>query len=354
MVVQAVLDSLSRCFGAPVHVNPTRSPGGDNYQMTYREDGTTQEIQGKSNNRYVENVEALDSHRRQGRPLGIELNDEEYDNLFIDVSNRRGDNMENRNNGSSNSRRKRAPDMEVEYADVSAKLNEAAKPSRHASPRKIDRKNDIFRSRVVPPQSFASRLLGRESVARALCFANPVHDCATGGQGIAKNDTYGANTVNTAEDTLTSTVCFDAKHSHLVEVRPPMPLFNRYKVECNSHDDNALIGIVNSGSHHSVHMLKEFQDHANSRSHLTSDTHQIQGSAENSQVTPKHTHVEATIQSAKPTSNVNKTKHSTSSQFKKHMTKDQPPEMQELSDNSMSTSASLSSVNKGGTQVYAA
>ena len=351
MVVQAVFDSLSRCFGATGHVNNNQSPQSDNYQVAYREDGTIQDSSGKSSNKYNENVEALDSHRRQGRPLGIELNDEEYDNLFIDISNRRGVNVENRTNGNTVSRRMRAPDMEVEYADVSAKLNEAAKPSRHASPRKIDRKNDIFRSRVAPSQSFASRLLGRESFARALCFANPVHDCRTGGQGITKTDTYGANTVNTAEDTLTSTVCFDAKHSHLVEKRPPMPLFNRYKVECNNHEDNTLIGIVNSGSHHSVHMLKEFQDHAYSKFH---DSSHILGSNENSLVAQRSAKAESTIQPTNPTSNVNKNKRLTSSQVKKQSTKDQPPEMQELSDNSMSTSTSLSSVNKAATQAYAA
>lgn len=273
MVVQALLDSLSRCFGAPGSVG--HHPGsvvGEPLNINANEVTTDNR---RRNNRHVEEGDAQALRRRQGRALGLELHDQEWDALFDrEVSPHNNDHSSNNNNNHKEENEdkcnsKMVPDMDVGYADVLAKAKEAAKPARHATPRKsaIDKKADIFRSKSVPNPSFASRLLGTDVVVKALCFANPVHDCSgTTNRGnddiLSQSNTYDNNTVNTAEDTITSTICFENKYNHQQETRPPMPLFNRYKVECNDWRDNVLLGIVSSGSHQSIHMLEEFQNHS--------------------------------------------------------------------------------------------
>jgi len=261
MVMQAMLDSFSRCFGAPSQNIGSRPQAGEvagQSSMNYHASGAA--TPGKLSNRYNEDVESLEKRRRRGKALGLELGDQEWDALFTEDKGRSDNTYRGDKANYDNSRRSKKPDREVGYADVLAKTKDAANPSRHTSPRKVDRKSDIFRSKPSPNPSLAYRLLGHGSVARALCFANPVFDNANNNE-VSKADTYGDNTVNTAEDTLTSTVCFEAKHSHLVEKRPPMPLFNRYKVECEDIKDDTLIGIVKSGSHQSVHMMRAFREH---------------------------------------------------------------------------------------------
>lgn len=257
-----MLDSFSRCFGAPsqnISGRPQTGESSGHNSLDYTVSNSASPA--NPNNRYDDDVEVLDNRRRTGKALGIELGDKEWDALFAEEKGKRSNSYRGDASNSEYSKRcSKKPDREVEYADALAKAKEAANPSRHASPRKVDRKNDIFRSKATPNPSLAYRILGHGTVARALCFANPVFDSGKNND-IPKVDTYDEHTVNTAEDTLTSTVCFEAKHSHLVEKRPPMPLFNRFKVECDVIKDDTLIDIVKSGSHQSVHMLRAFQEH---------------------------------------------------------------------------------------------
>jgi len=327
MVVQAMLDSFSRCFGAPgqnISGRPQAGESSGHNSLSYTVSGSASP--GNPSNRYDDDVEALDNRRRTGKALGIELGDKEWDALFTEEKGKRSNSYRGDKNDSEHSRRNsKKPDREVEYADVLAKAKEAADPSRHATPRKIDRKNDIFRSKATPPNpSLAYRILGTGTVARALCFANPVFDSGNN-NGIAKVDTYGGNTVNTAEDTLTSTVCFEAKHSHLVEKRPPMPLFNRYKVECDAIKDDTLIGIVKSGSHQSVHMLRAFQEHEQrNNGHIT----QILNNSSNSNSSKSKK--SQSVYGLNDSERTRKVKH--------REIEEQPPGMQAISENSSSAS----------------
>lgn len=194
---------------------------------------------------------------------------------------------------STPSKKNRAPDVEVGYAEVLAKARRAANPANHRSPtvkRKSpsDRKADIFRSRVYNDASssagagahssahmggssrgnyFASRFLSNhEGIAKSLCFANPVRDSVELAEEEARlrnANTMGDNTLNTCEDTITSTLYFDAKYSHVVENRPPMPLFNQFKVDTEPGQEDALSQIVATQSHSSLNMIQLFQEHAN-------------------------------------------------------------------------------------------
>lgn len=193
---------------------------------------------------------------------------------------------------STTNKKNRAPDVEVGYAEVLAKARRAANPANHRSPtvkRKSpsDRKADIFRSRVYNDasssaggahssahmggssrgNSFASRFLSNhEGIAKSLCFANPIRDpveLAEEEARLRNADTMGDNTLNTCEDTITSTLYFDAKYSHVVENRPPMPLFNQFKVDTEPGQEDALSQIVATQSHSSLNMIQLFQEHAN-------------------------------------------------------------------------------------------
>jgi len=113
-------------------------------------------------------------------------------------------------------------------------------------------KDNIFRFRKNNADpSFAARLLVKEGVAKALCFANPVRDPVD----LYKEDSSVANTLDTTDDTITSSMYFDAQYSHKMEKSPAMPLFTEYKVKSSQSEKNTLMEIISSGSHQSIHML---------------------------------------------------------------------------------------------------
>mmetsp|Transcript_3149 Transcript_3149/g.4861 ORF Transcript_3149/g.4861 Transcript_3149/m.4861 type:complete len:388 (+) Transcript_3149:66-1229(+) len=92
----------------------------------------------------------------------------------------------------------------------------------------------------------------------ALCFATPVRESSaeelregTATIPIQKSESFeDESTLNTCEETITSTMYFDAKIAHLEETRPPMPLFNSYKVD-TERSPNELQRIVSKDSHRS-------------------------------------------------------------------------------------------------------
>uniref|UniRef100_A0A7S2EM81 Uncharacterized protein n=1 Tax=Ditylum brightwellii TaxID=49249 RepID=A0A7S2EM81_9STRA len=110
---------------------------------------------------------------------------------------------------------------------------------------------------------FNSKFLTDNSAfAQVLCFANPVRgnsqedekDPAIDNSDYLSNDDD-TNTLNTCEDTITSTLAYEAQFSHMVESRPPMPLFMHFQVPCEEdHQNNELTKIVTTGSHRSFNL----------------------------------------------------------------------------------------------------
>jgi len=282
MVVQTLLDSFSRCFGAPGQTGHSTHRGGTDKNDKSTAAGPNSTVSRRRDDGNAEEDEARDSRRRQGRALGLELHDQEWDALFQRDADKSRQSQHHHNDDSSKDRSKmnksstpskkrhgssgkhKAPDMDVGYADVLAHNQEAAKPSRHATPRKTDRKSDIFRSRVTTSSSsFASKFYVHDSVFRALCFANPVTDCNPKVNKdldvkIARTDTMD-HTVNTADHSMDSTLYFEQKYNQ-TQSRPPMPLFSRYKVGEEQGRANTLLSIVSSGSHRSIHMIQNYDD----------------------------------------------------------------------------------------------
>lgn len=119
------------------------------------------------------------------------------------------------------------------------------------------RKNDIFRtvsesdSKTSGNISFASRLLGDNSFATGamLCFANPIvdedEDSFTNREIIANED----------DETITSTVIFDAKYEHIVEDQPPLALYSDFSVSPTM----SIAQIFKSGSHKSIKSIQYSQ-----------------------------------------------------------------------------------------------
>ncbi|KAL3939378.1 MAG: hypothetical protein SGARI_001393 [Bacillariaceae sp.] len=107
------------------------------------------------------------------------------------------------------------------------------------------------------PQTDFTRLL---NPSLALCFATPVRGTEdepdeTDMKSVDNNsDTATLNT--NGEDTITSTLYFDSKYAHIQETRPPMPLFNQFKI---GQAKDEIRTIMATDSHSSVRMIKLMQ-----------------------------------------------------------------------------------------------
>jgi hypothetical protein len=237
MVVDMIFDSLCRCFGV--------SETGQNSSKAC--DG----LQSKSD----------------GRVGGVLLNDKQFDVLFAD----------------GGSKKKRTPsrlatnDLEHGHELAQAKQASSAFQKKRKSP--ASRRDEIFRSRDFErrekgeqPSSSFSRIIGSHqgSLANALCFATPINEDDTS-VDILKNESD-CNTLNTAEDTITSTLFFERKYAHIIEHRPPMPLFPDFKVE---EDQNELRRIVASDSHSSLKMIRLMNETLGHTSLLKKSEHKV-------------------------------------------------------------------------------
>jgi len=244
MVIDALFDSLCRCFGT---VGPTqRNRSSDSNHSHHGEVSTV----------------SSDVKRRTQR---LQLDDKEFDNLF----------QQQKQYQKSPTRQVQPPDLEQAHALARAKLvasTEGARRPKRKSP--ATKRDEIFRSRNFDtPKSQAaaagknqntfSRFLSTKGVANALCFATPIRD---GDEEV--EDCSDTNTLNTCEDTITSTLYFDNKYSHIEQKRPPMPLFQSFRVE------EDLRRIVATDSHNSLKMIslmKEVNAGADVRLESSSD-----------------------------------------------------------------------------------
>lgn len=137
-------------------------------------------------------------------------------------------------------------------------------------------------SRQAPPQvgeegahPMSRFFNNHQNVANALCFATPVRE--DGDDDAAPlNEPDDDSTLNTCEDTITSTLYFDSKYSHLVEKRPPMPLFHHFKV---TEEEDHIRRIVATDSHNSLKMIRLMNP-------LTEKGVQLQDSSSDEEIPP--------------------------------------------------------------------
>jgi len=155
-----------------------------------------------------------------------------------------------------------SPPPQDNPANMVAKAKRAASQTRKEKRKSpSSRRDDIFRTRGPPTPAGASSSKGSSlskffSNSAALCFATPIHDDSS--PQTPSEEEVPLN-LNGSEDntTVTSTLYFDNKYSHVVENRPPMPLFDQFKVK--SHHDE-LCRIVATDSHNSLKMIRLMED----------------------------------------------------------------------------------------------
>lgn len=274
MVVEALLESLSRCFGTP------GQPVGDSHHRNDIDDNDQNEDGAGTNSRRDENLSVEGRRNSKGR------------RSTGDSSNHHRRRSPGKSAGSSSPSPRKKSHHDMDNAGSSSQTRRPTQSPNHRhrtaslsqTKAKADkRRDDIFRLRgfntsaaaqpsgsppetASPSQNAAgsiSRLLVMD-VGKSLCFATPVREssseAADDEKEIKSVETSGGNTQNTAEDTITSTLYFDAKYSHIVESRPPMPLFRQFEVPITADKPNELTRIISAGSHTSrLSMIRIYQ-----------------------------------------------------------------------------------------------
>jgi len=192
------------------------------------------------------------------RASRLELKDKQWDELFEKTSkspSRQSPtkrSISNSNTGSSSN-------------------NSSSQANKQRKKKPVEARDEIFRMKAKEDASnSASQGFARLwNPYMALCFATPVRGAS---EEVAVEETDLASetaTLNTNEDTITSTVYFENKYSHITETRPPMPLFNQFKI---GNEKDEIRNIMNSDSHSSVNMIRLLaQNNSNSSSNSNSN-----------------------------------------------------------------------------------
>lgn len=129
--------------------------------------------------------------------------------------------------------------LEHAQAVAKAKLQAATAQKRSSSTkRKRTRsKDDIFRTKKAMPKkenAFSRFLSNHPVIAHSLCFATPIRESTDDVDNVSVVSE--SNTLNTAEDTITSTLYYEkTKLAGLEQRNPPMPLFNSQSVDRDIH-----------------------------------------------------------------------------------------------------------------------
>uniref|UniRef100_A0A6U3F0D7 Uncharacterized protein n=1 Tax=Entomoneis paludosa TaxID=265537 RepID=A0A6U3F0D7_9STRA len=260
--MQSLMDSLCRCFGEPMQASEL-----ERFEANQRQNAP---------------VPATPDGTR--RTQNMKLQDRQWDALFdcngatnaVSTANCVTPSPQNVSRG-------KPPvvprdDMTVEQAQAVAKAKLAANgaPSSHNTPkaaapkRKRATPDDIFRSKknTSPPRSpeasnspssarpkdaFSRFLTNNPVLANSLCFATPIRGSQDEGDVPLDSNSVvsDTNTLNTAEDTITSTLYYEqVKLAGLKQKNPPMPLFGAYEVKAN--DD--IRNVATSDSYSSLMM----------------------------------------------------------------------------------------------------
>jgi hypothetical protein len=264
---QNIFENVCRCFGHPSTNNAANNNGDASFSQQPIEQ--------------VSSTTSVGARRRTNR---LELKDKQWDELF--EKNQKGKQTSPRKvqpprpERYPSSNHTNAVDHETAKALAQAKL--AANPPRYRTKRKRSAqvREEIFRSKEdrngakngsrgsasgntrnnastnYTPQSDFSRLL---NPSLALCFATPIRGTEeepdeTDMKSVDNSDTATLNT--NGEDTITSTLYFDSKYAHIQETRPPMPLFNQFKI---GQAKDEIRTIMATDSHSSVRMIKLMQ-----------------------------------------------------------------------------------------------
>jgi hypothetical protein len=231
-VMQNLVDSLCQCFGTASQPKDLKTfPSSD------------QQTGGSARS-----APSTPDMKRRTRSLALQ--DKQWDALFSPVV-------------SAQQRNRSQQGTAIEHAHAVAKAKQAAsQKTRKGSPpckrKRTGSRDDIFRSKREPPpntSAFSRFLTSNPVIMNSLCFATPVRESFEFDAASVVSDSM---TLNTAEDTITSTLYYETtKLAGLTQKNPPMPLFNSHAVE--ARDD--IHKIVTSRSHSSVKMFDMYKQH---------------------------------------------------------------------------------------------
>lgn len=231
---QNIFDSVCRCFGHTAG-SPNGGPTASGIGLT--SSNSLEQSKKKS---------AEESGKRRANRLGLQ--DEQWDELFEHKAQRPP-------------KPSSSPVNDLNTAQALAQAKLAANPPRYnRTKRKRPEKarEEIFRSKNLPGETRASnpttfsRLL---HPSLAMCFATPIRGTDDEPDETRSVDNSDTGTLNTCEDTITSTVYYESKIAHMTETRPPMPLFNQFKIG----QKDEIRNIMAKDSHSSVNMIRLLQ-----------------------------------------------------------------------------------------------
>jgi hypothetical protein len=268
-VMQNLVDSFCQCFSGAVP--PTAAAAACDSQSLDHDHPNTDSATA-STKRLANGKPDL---KRRSRSLGAVLNDTNWEALFSTEGAcppRRNRSSTTSNATSKSPQPESSGGLSLEQAQAVAMAKWAAlsKPPRKSSlspsssnstKRKRTRsRDDIFRSKREPPPhatNVLSRFLSNHpALMNSLCFATPIRGDSD--MGDAASVVSDSNTLNTAEDTITSTLYYETtKLAGLKQKNPPMPLFNSHAVEAK--DD--IHTIVVTRSHSSFKLLDNTYKH---------------------------------------------------------------------------------------------
>lgn len=237
--MQNFFDSFCRCFGT-TPVNPT--------DMDVITDSLSDDLLVTKKNGKV--VPSTPDMKRRTRSL--KLQEEQWDALFD--CNTAGA-IATKCNGAA------GESVSMEQARTLAKAKLEAQGGKRIQKRKRSTAEDIFRSKKtatakesLQPNPFSRFLSNNPVIAHSLCFATPVRDPDEPDVEDYNSVVSESHTLNTAEDTMTSTVYYEqVKLAGLKQKNPPMPLFSAYEIK-NGED---IRDVVESDTHSSV-MMREW------------------------------------------------------------------------------------------------
>lgn len=268
--LQTLFDSVCRCFG---HVDGPHGPTSSGIGQTPSSHSPASPADPETvEEEHPTAVNATNSQVGRRRTNRLGLQDQQWDELFEKKKSTRK--VAVTVPPESNDGEPAATDLNTAQALAQAKL--AANPPRYnrtKRKRSSKAREEIFRSKDIANDARSSHAAAAARNAAnattftrllhpslAMCFATPVRGTeeAPDEMDMRSVDNSDANTLNTCEDTITSTVYYENKLAHMTESRPPMPLFNQFKIG-SSKDE--IQNIVASDSHSSVNMIRLMQQH---------------------------------------------------------------------------------------------
>jgi hypothetical protein len=306
---QNLFENVCRCFGHTPNNNNNKNSNGD--ATTAATGGNVPPNPQQNHPMETDNANIGDGPRRRNTSTCLEVKDKQWDELL--EKNQRASQLQQQQQSHNQQWQSRgqpprpeghqhnlhhALDHETAKALAQAKL--AANPPRYRTKRKrsAQAREEIFRSKedrtnygsrkpksssnnhrngnpssssfnYYTPQTDFSRLL---NPSLALCFATPVRGTEEEPEemdmkSVDNSDTATLNT--NGEDTITSTLYFDAKYAHIQESRPPMPLFNQFKI---GQAKDEIRTIMATDSHSSLRMIKLMQQQQMTRDEVTMES----------------------------------------------------------------------------------